>query len=142
MRGWFDTKPIFNEHKEYLSIFDKYRIEMAREIEFRYYGYKPMYYDGQVFSDEDRMKLMELPYLCESMETVISPSDKHILRHAGMRFIIFRLAIKETPFKISGIEGDIEPIPWLRPKEELLRVPLYTNRIEAEAVRFEKERNV
>lgn len=133
----FDPKPIFNEHNNYLSIFDKYRIELALAKEYEIYGYKPIYYDGQKFTDDEKMKIMELPYLCETMKTVVSPEDLRAGRIAGINFIKFRLEIKRFPFTMSGISGDIAPIPWLRPKEELLRVPLYTNRIEATAVRSE-----
>lgn len=135
----FDPKPIFNEHSEYLSIFDKYRIEMALEQEYKAYGYKPMYYDGQEFTDNEKMKLMELPYHCETIETVVPPENLRAGREQGMEFIRFRLALKQFPLKISGIEGDIVTIPWLRPKEELLRVPLYANRVEADAARSDDQ---
>lgn len=133
----FDPKPIFNEHKEYLSVFDKYRIELALVKEYEAYGYKPMYYDGQEFTDDEKMEMMEIPFLCESMETVVPPANLRAGRDSGMKFIKFRLDIKQFPFMIAGIDGNIAPIPWLRPKEEMLRVPLYTNRIEASAVRDE-----
>ena len=127
----FDPKPVFSEHNEYLSIFDKYRIELALAKEYEVYGYTPIYYDGQNFTDEEKLKMMEIPFLCESMDTVVPPENLRAGKINGMNFIKLRLAIKRFPFKISGIDGDIAPIPWLRPKEELLRVPLYTNRIEA-----------
>lgn len=131
----FDPKPVFSEHNEYLSNFDKYRIEMALEKEYEVYGYKPMYYDGQRFSDDEKLEMMKLPFLCETMKTSLPIESLRAGRKSGMNFIIFRLAIKQIPFKISGIDGDFVPIPWLRPKEELLSVPLYTNRLEASARR-------
>ena len=131
----FDPKPVFSEHNEYLSFFDKYRIEMALEKEYEAYGYKPMYYDGQRFSDDEKLEMMKLPFLCESIKTALPIESLIAGRRSGMNFINFRLAIKQIPFKIAGIDGDIAPIPWLRPKEELLSVPLYTNRLEASARR-------
>ncbi len=135
----FDTKPVYNEHKEYFSVFDKYRIEMVRSKEYEYYGYKPMYYDAQDFSYEDKISIMSIPFLFESMKTVISPDALKSGKAQGMNFIRYMLSIKQFPFRVSGINGDIVPIPWLKPKEELLRVPLYTNLAEALKYKSQKE---
>jgi len=135
----FDTKPVYNEHKEYFSVFDKYRIEMARSKEYEYYGYKPMYYDGQVFYDEDKIRMMSIPFLFESMKTAVLPNAIKSGKVSGMNFIKYMLSIKQFPFRVSGINGDIVPIPWLKPKNELLRVPIYTNVAEALKYKNQKE---
>ena len=39
----FDTKPLYSQHSKYLSIFDKYRIEMLMYPLMKQYGYEPMF---------------------------------------------------------------------------------------------------
>jgi len=121
----FDPAPVFKEYQQYLSVFDKYRIELLLSQLYEAYGYKAKYYDGQIFSDQEVAALMELPFLCESIPTVVPPQQKRQLRNTAMSFIRFAMAIKAVPFCVNGLNGHFCPLRWLRPKEDKLREPLY-----------------
>lgn len=121
----FDPAPVYKSYDQYLSVFDKYRIEVLLRNQIELYGYKAKYYDGQQFSDEEIVKMMELPFLCESIKTVVPPANKRSGRETGMQFIKFAISIKKFPFAINAITEQFAPLPWLRPKEELLEQPLY-----------------
>ncbi len=127
----FDIKPLYNAYDKYLSVFDKYRIEciMARFMSF--YGYIPQYYDNQEFTNAEIMEMMKLPFLCESIETVAS---KEMKKQAHVRALHFaqmavQLRTVEIPFHVEDLAGSFAPFQWLKPKEDLLEVPLYMNRI-------------
>ena len=121
----FDPAPVYKSYDQYLSVFDKYRIELLLRNRIEIYGYRAKCYDGQQFSDEDIVKMMELPFLCESIKTIVPPARKRSSRETGMQFIKFAAAIKEFPFSINGGTDQFAPLLWLRPKEELLEQPLY-----------------
>lgn len=121
----FDPTPVYKTYDQYLSVFDKYRIELLLRNQIEFYGYQAKYYDGQQFTDEEIVKMMELPFLCESIKTVIPPERKRSSREAGMRFIKAAAAIKKFPFVINEGTEQFAPLPWLRPKEEFLEQPLY-----------------
>lgn len=124
----FDPAPVYKKYDQYLSLFDKYRIEILARNYMEAYGYRHKYYDGQLFSDKDLISMMELPFLCESIPTVIPPQEKQRSRVDGMNFIRFALAIKGVPFMVNGGTEQYVLLPWLKPKEERLREPLYTTR--------------
>lgn len=122
--GW-DPAPVYKTYDQYLSVFDKYRIELLLRNLIETYGYRTKYYDGQQFSDAEIIKMMELPFFCESIKTIIPPAKKLANREAAMQFIKFAAAIKQFPFNLNGGTEQFAPLPWLRPKEELLEQPLY-----------------
>ncbi len=121
----FDPSTIYEAHTDTLSVFDKYRIEMALAPLYKAFGYEPLYYDGQDFTYEQKVSLMELPFLCESIKTVVPAQQKRESRQAGMNFVKIMLSITQFPFTISSVKGDCYPIKWLKPKEELLVAPIY-----------------
>ena len=121
----FDPAPVYKDYRQYLSVLDKYRIELLLAKRLDAYGYTPKYYDGQQFSDSGIVSLMKLPFLCESIKTAVPLQNKQSSRSTGMEFIRFAAAIKAFPFSIAGSGEQFAPLPWLRPKEELLRQPLY-----------------
>lgn len=121
----FDPATIYEAHTDILSVFDKYRIEMALVPLYKAFGYEPIYYDGQDFTFEQKVALMELPFLCESIKTVVPVQQKQASRQAGMNFIKTMLSITQMPFTIPSVKGTCYPIKWLKPKEELLAAPLY-----------------
>lgn len=127
----FDPKPLYNPFTKYLSTFDKYRIECVQYRFMEYYGYVPQYYDGQKFSNEEILNMMRLPFLCESIETILPAEIRKKGRLQGMEFVQLALQIRSIawPFSVNGEESLYAPLKRLLPKEELLRVPLYTNRI-------------
>ena len=121
----FDPAPAYKAYDQYLSVFDKYRIELLLRNRIEIYGYRAKYYDGQQFSTEEITKMMELPFLFESIKTAVPPAKKQSSREAGMQFIKFAAAIKKFPFAVNGSAEQFAPLPWLQPKEELLERPLY-----------------
>lgn len=121
----FDTAPVYKSYDQYLSVFDKYRIELLLNKLLDVYGYKPKYYDGQRFSDHAINAMMELPFLCEEIETIVPAEQKQSSREVGMQFIKFAAAIKGFPFSVNSGTEQFAPLPWICPKEELLREPLY-----------------
>lgn len=121
----FDPAPVYKSYDQYLSVFDKYRIELLLRNQIEIYGYQAKYYDGQQFSDEEIMKMMELPFLFESFKTIVPLAQKRSSRETGMQFIKFAAAIKKFPFVLNGGTEQFAPLPWLQPKEELLEQPLY-----------------
>lgn len=124
----FDPAPVYKKYDKYLSLFDKYRIEILSRNCMQAYGYQHKYYDGQPFSDKDLISIMELPFLCESIPTVISPQERQQSRADGMNFIRFALAIKGVPFAVNGGTEQYVMLTWLKPKEDKLKEPLYTTR--------------
>ncbi len=72
--------------------------------------------------------MMELPFLCESIPTVLSQAQKMQSRDTGMSFMRAALSIKCIPFMVTGITGQFAPLRWLKPKTDRLREPLYTTR--------------
>ena len=121
----FDPAPVYKSYNQYLSVFDKYRIELLLRDLIEVYGYQAKYYDGQQFSYEEIVKMMELPFLLESIKTALPPARKHSSRESGMRIIKAAAAIKGFPFARDDGTEQFAPLPWLRPKEELLEQPLY-----------------
>lgn len=121
----FDPAPVYKTYDQYLSVFDKYRLELLLRYVIEAYGYRAKYYDGQQFSYEEIVKMMELPFLFESIKTVVPPEKKRSSRERGMQFIKFAAAIQTFPFNVNGGTEQFAPLPWLRPKEELLEQPLY-----------------
>lgn len=121
----FDPAPVYKSYDQYLSVFDKYRIELLLRDLIEVYGYQAKYYDGQQFSYEEIVKMMELPFLLESIKTALPPARKHSSRESGMRFIKAAAAIKGFPFARNGGTEQFAPLPWLQPKEELLEQPLF-----------------
>lgn len=123
----FDTAPVYKSYDQYLSVFDKYRIELLLQKLINAYGYQAKYYDGQQFSDDEVIKMMELPFLFESIKTAAPPERARFYREQGMQKIKSTLSIKEFPFSfnINGITEQFAPLPWLLPTEELLEQPLF-----------------
>ena len=123
----FDPSPVYKSYDQYLSVFDKYRIELLLRKLIESYGYKAKYYDGQQFSDEEIIKMMEIPFLFESIKTAVPPERNRFYYERGRQFIKFAVSIKEFPFSldIDGVTEQFAPLPWIRPKEELLEQPLF-----------------
>lgn len=124
----FDPAPVYKSYDQYLGVFDKYRIELLLQNRLEIYGYRAKYYDGQQFSDEEIFKMMEIPFLFESIKTAVPPERNSLYRDKGLQFIKYAAEIKKFPFPPDAADGDTEqsaPLPWLRPKEELLEQPLY-----------------
>lgn len=124
----FDCAPVYKKYDQCLSLFDKYRIEILTANYLKAYGYQNKYYDNQVFSDQELLSMMELPFLCESIPTVLSQAQKMQSRDTGMSFMRAALSIKCIPFMVTGITGQFAPLRWLKPKTGRLREPLYTTR--------------
>ena len=119
----FDPAPVYKTYTQYLSVFDKYRIELLLRHLFIDYGYHPRYYDNQEFSYEEILKMMELPFLCEEIKTLFSPEQKREIRQTFMMFV--QMAVKSLPFAFNGGDDGIAPIPWIKPKEELIEHDIY-----------------
>lgn len=124
----FDPAPVYKKYDQYLSLFDKYRIELLTRNYMEAYGYHFKYYDGQSFSDRDLATMMELPFLCESIPTAVPLEDRRQARSEAMNFIRFALAIKGVPFTVNQEAGQYVLLRWLKPREDQLRTPLYTTR--------------
>lgn len=128
----FDPAPIYNSHAKYLSVFDKYRIELLLANLMKYYGYRAVYYDGQPFSEEEKYALMKFPFRCDDIEIAATESQRKELWNYSMQLvgmsIFFYSACEHTPVKIPDFPFEFEPIPWLKPDEELLVEPLYETR--------------
>ncbi len=127
----YDLRPVRNPYTKYLSVFDKYRIECIMSRFMEHYGYVPQYYDGQNFSNAEILSMMNVPFRCESIETILPQEVKQSSRMQGLRYVQMSLQIRSMkwPFKVNDMEGNFMPLKRLMPKEELLRVPLYTNRV-------------
>lgn len=121
----FDPAPVYKSYDQYLSVFDKYRIELLLRHLIEAYGYQAKYYDGQQFSDSEIVKMMELPFLCESMKNLVSPEQRRAEREKGSEFIKLAVAIKKFPFTLNRGTEQFTFLPWLRPKEDLLEQPLF-----------------
>ena len=128
----FDVKPLYNQHSRYLSIFDKYRIELLMYDLMRQYGYEPLYYEREAFSPEQIYALFQLPFRCDGIKNTMSAEQRAQSRNAGMNFIQFAIAVnsmqERNALKISDLSYTFSFLPWLRPKEELLKAPLYQTR--------------
>lgn len=129
----FDPSPIYNDHARYLSTFDKYRIEMTLYQLMLNYGYRPMYYEGEDFSNNQKFILLQYPFRCESIPLVLSDEERKHSREGALNLIkssvIFYSSASHTPVFINGFSHPFAPIPWLKPKPELLEQPLYESRI-------------
>ena len=124
----FDCAPVYKKYEKYLSLFDKYRLEILMAKYMEAYGYQHKYYDGQAFSDQELAVMMDIPFLCESIPTPMTQEQKKRSHSVGMSFIQAALSIKKIPFTVKGLAGQFAPLMWLKPKEEQLREPLYTTR--------------
>lgn len=78
----FDTRPVYNEHKEHLSSLDYYRIELLHAKDYSVWGYKLRYYDGQRYSKEDLKRLYDIPFKVEGQKLPNFPGwpDKKLIK--------------------------------------------------------------
>ena len=118
----FDTKPVYKLYEEYLSFFDKYRIEMIKSKYYEPYGYKPKYYDENYHSLIDILKMFEMPFKFEKYHNLQS----QINMNNSAREKLYKTVLKLINEPIPTNNGkSMEPIKWLKPEEELIEVPLY-----------------
>ncbi len=129
----FDPSPIYNDHARYLSIFDKYRIEMTLYQLMLNYGYRPVYYEGEKFSDNQKFILLQYPFRCESIPLALSDEARKRSREGALNLIkmsvIFYSSAAHLPVFTNDLPHPFAPIPWLKPKADLLEQPLYESRI-------------
>ena len=58
----FDTAPVYRINTEYISNLDWYRYELCIQNLQPLVGYKPKFYDGMEYSDEELKRLFALKY--------------------------------------------------------------------------------
>ena len=75
---------------------------------------------------------MKFPFRCNDIEIAATESQRKELWTYSMQLvgmsIFFYSACEHTPVKIPDFPFEFEPIPWLKPDEELLVQPLYETR--------------
>lgn len=128
----FSSKPLYNQHSKYFSIFDKYRIEMLLSGLMKYYGYEALYYENETLSVSEKVSLFMYPFRFENIEIAMSVERKKASRNQGMNFVklaaMVYTAVEKQPITVSGTPYTYSYIPWLRPVKELMRCPAYKSR--------------
>ena len=109
----FDTKPVYDLHKDYAGLFDFYRLEILKGTYYEPWGYHAKYYDGMNFTDEEIIKLFSLPFKCEEYCT----TEELKTANAKSRDKIYEIIPKLHADPIPKCEDGTHKIPvkWLKP---------------------------
>ena len=116
----FDTAPVYRINTEYMSNLDWYRYELLIQHLQPLVGYKPKFYDGMEYSDEDLKRLFDIPF---KLEKISKWHDDWPNEDSVKKFhkTIYEMALnsmhkkgKEVSLEINGKK--LQPVPWLRPK--------------------------
>lgn len=122
--GGFDTAPVYNKHEECFSSFDYYRIELVKSIYYMTWGYKPVYYyDPVKYSKSEILKMFEIKFKCENFHS----SQQQLDVNQRERDKLYKLvsSLINTPIPLDEAGEKLIPIPWLKPKLELVNGDLY-----------------
>ena len=109
----FDTKSVYDLHKDYAGVFDFYRLEILKGTYYEPWGYHAKYYDGMNFTDEEIIKLFSLPFKCEQYCTTEELKIENQKARERINEIIPRLHADPIP-KCENGENKI-PVKWLKP---------------------------
>jgi len=112
------------EKEEFLSEYDKYRIEMLLGKYYSHFGYKPKFYDSKVYTTEEIVDMMKEPLLCDILDIKNNLSTEEQIR--GRRIVSASLwefkASRPTP---NTVDKGYIPMKLLIPKKKLLKRKLY-----------------
>ena len=120
----YDTKPVYNLHERVLNIFDHYRFEALLGDMYSVWGYKPMFYKGDIkYSKQEIFELFRIRFNIEKYHTTEEQIAANDMARKKLYYLVNRLLTR--PYD-EGPNGEkLVPIPWLKPKEEFIEGELY-----------------
>lgn len=121
----YDPAPVYKTYYDVCNPFDYYRLEVVMSKYWRHWGYKPRFYKEEInYKKDDILKMFELPFQCE--EAHITHFAKSLTKQARKRMnFLLEMRMSEGNVPVDNNGEEMNPIPWLKPKMELIEGKLY-----------------
>lgn len=123
--GAFDPAPLYKRYYNVCNPFDYYRIELVMSKYWKHFGYEPIFYKGdKIYTKAEIKKMFEIPFQFEQYVK----DEKEKTKIPTIRKRMYELVEKrlnEGDEFLDAQGKEMVPIPWLRPKMELVNGELY-----------------
>ena len=107
----FDLAPLAKDYyKDYLNVFDCFRLEVLYSKFYEPWGYEPRYYNGLHYSEEEIEKMMEIPFQFETLEQGINVIGRMEMKKQLKELLQY---LKEWRIQIG--QKEIIPCQWIKP---------------------------
>lgn len=118
----FDTAPVYRINTEYMSNLDWYRYELLIQHLQPLVGYKPKFYDGMEYSDDELRSLFAVPFKLEKISKWNDdwPNADSIKKfhEKVLEMALNAMHKRDKELFLEKNGKKMQPVPWLKPKLE------------------------